>query len=186
MNVLDFNTIKIIIGLGNPESQYENTYHNIGKLAVKYIIKKLKNNITQNKKEKLFDYSVLEINQNKFYLILPKTYMNESGKALLEVLKKFKAHPQNILIIQDDSDIYIGKYKYVFGRNSAGHHGIDSIFNILKSKNFWRLRIGIRPKNSLKQKALDFVLKEISPEHKKIFYGVFDKLTEKLTENVLP
>jgi len=181
----NFNSIKIIIGLGNPD-KYKNTYHNIGKLALEYLIKKLKNNIILNKNEKLFDYYLLNLNNKQIYLILPHTFMNESGKAVFAVIKKFKVEPENILIIHDENDLNIGEFKYSFNSGSAGHHGVESIFNYTKSKKFWRLRIGINNKNQSRSKAEKIVLKKITPDHKKIFYCVFDKFIEKLTENTLP
>ncbi|GIW65265.1 MAG: peptidyl-tRNA hydrolase [Candidatus Parcubacteria bacterium] len=185
---INFNKIKVIIGLGNDLKELENTYHNIGQLAIKYLNKKFNNQNDLEKEEKNFKYSQIKINNNFFYLIYPKTYMNESGLAFKTIIKKFNVKPENILIIHDDSDLNIGNFKYVFNRGSAGHHGIESIFNILKSKNFWRLRIGIRPKNKpqIKVKAEEFVLKKIKTDDKKIFYSIFDELIKKLIENTRP
>lgn len=183
----NLNQIKVIIGLGNPTKQYENTYHNIGELTINYILKKIKNYIIFQKSEDLFEYFLVKINKRKIYFVLPKTYMNDSGRAIFAILKKFKVQPENILIIQDDSDLYVGNYKYAFNGSSAGHHGIESIFNILKYKNFWRLRIGIRPTHFLRAvKAEKFVLEKISYQDKKIFYSLFDKFIEKLIENIFP
>jgi PTH1 family peptidyl-tRNA hydrolase len=185
---INFNQIKIIIGLGNPSKELENTYHNIGKIAIKYLNQKLNNQNSLEKEEEYFKYSKIKINDNFFYLISPKTYMNESGLALKEIIKKFNVKLENVLIIHDDSDLNIGHFKYVFDRGSAGHHGIESIFHILKSKKFWRLRIGIRPQNSLpiKLKAEKFVLKKIKTSDKRIFYSIFDVLIKKLMENTRP
>lgn len=181
----NFKFIKLIVGLGNPIKKYENTYHNIGLLALNYISKKFKLNEKDKKSERYFDYLKLNLNQKTYYLIFPKTYMNESGLVLKEAIKKFKVLPENILIIQDESDLTIGKYKYAFKSGSAGHHGIESIINLCKSNEFWRLRIGIRPKES-KLKAESFVLKKIKKEDKIIFYSIFGELIEKLMEKILP
>lgn len=178
---------KLIIGIGNPLKKYEKTYHNIGKLAINYIIQKF--NLTKElKQNKYFEYCKLNTNDNLIYLINSKTFMNESGLAVQEVIKQFKINPENILVIHDDSDLIIGKFKYVFNRGSAGHHGIESIFQTLKTKKFWRMRIGIRPKNFSQNelKAEQFVLKNIKPQDKKIFYSIFDGLIEKLIEKTLP
>ncbi|MGC8775804.1 MAG: aminoacyl-tRNA hydrolase [Minisyncoccia bacterium] len=182
---INFNSIQLIIGLGNPEKKYENTYHNIGLLAINYLYQKLNLN---KKKKKYFDYAEIIKDNKIIYLIFPKTYMNESGLSLKAALKEFKIKPENVLIIHDDSDLIIGNFKYSFGRGAAGHRGILSIFKALKSKNFYRLRIGIRPKNSIpgKIKAEEFVLKNIKPEDKKIFYFIFEELIKKLIEKDLP
>ncbi|MEE8131931.1 MAG: aminoacyl-tRNA hydrolase [Candidatus Paceibacterota bacterium] len=151
--------IKLIIGLGNPGSQYTLTYHNVGFLAVDYLTKNLIN--------------------SKLVIIKPKTFMNKSGKAVAEAKKRFKVKSEEILIIHDDSDIELGKYKFSFGRGSAGHKGIESIIKALKTKNFWRLRIGIRSKKvglsaeARRAKAEDFVLKKITKKDLLIFNEVF-------------
>ncbi len=105
--------------------------------------------------------------------------MNKSGKAVAEAKKRFKVKSEEILIIHDDSDIELGKYKFSFGRGSAGHKGIESIIKALKTKNFWRLRIGIRSKKvglsaeARRAKAEDFVLKKITKKDLLIFNEVF-------------
>ncbi|MEK9183739.1 MAG: aminoacyl-tRNA hydrolase [Patescibacteria group bacterium] len=137
---------KLIIGLGNPEKEYENTNHNVGFMAVDFLGKGIKSGV----------------------------YMNKSGEFVKQEIKKHKVKPENLLIIHDDSDIELGKYKLSFGRNSAGHKGAQNIINQLKTKNFWRLRIGIRPpKEKTRTKADELVLKKISPANKKKLETVF-------------
>lgn len=170
---------KIIIGLGNPAPQYEKTYHNAGFLFVDYLL------------------------QNKEFLPAPKIikskkYMNESGKFVKEILKKTGIKPQNLLVLHDDADIEIGKYKLSFGKNSGGHKGVEDIIKSLKTKNFWRLRIGIRKpeinssaspvsktgesrqKPKARIKAENFVLKKISGSDLKILSSVFKKAADLL------
>ncbi|MCS6789023.1 MAG: aminoacyl-tRNA hydrolase [Patescibacteria group bacterium] len=184
---IDLKNIKAIIGLGNPTEKYQNTYHNVGKLTINYIVQKL--NIKKFKSEKYFRYYNITTNTNDtIYIIDSQTFMNESNLVVQKVIEKFQIKSKEILIIHDDSDLQIGKFKYVFARGSAGHHGIESIFKSLKTKNFWRLRIGIRPINSSQKtlKAEKFVLKNINKKDKKIFYCIVDGLIEKLIKNVLP
>lgn len=100
--------------------------------------------------------------------------MNQSGNFVKTILNKYKINPEKLLIAQDDSDIEIGKYKLSFGRGSAGHKGIESIIKSLKTKNFWRLRIGIRKTTKGERpKAEDFVLKKISAFDYKKLESVF-------------
>ncbi|MEK7147047.1 MAG: hypothetical protein AAB772_02215 [Patescibacteria group bacterium] len=157
---------KLIIGLGNPGKEYANSYHNIGHLAVDYFSKTL-NSI--------------------FYILNSNVYMNNSGSFIVKSLKKFTAKPEELLIIHDDSDIEIGKYKLSFGRGSAGHKGIESIIKTLGSKNFWRLRIGIRPINQINRhkrtKAGDFVLKKINITDKVILNALLAQIQEALLIN---
>lgn len=152
---------KLIIGLGNPDSKYHNTYHNVGHLFIDHLTKS---------------------SQLKAKILKTDVYMNESGGVVKKALKKFCAKPEELLVVHDDSDIYLGNYKLSFGRGAAGHHGVENIQAALKTKNFWRLRIGIRPQNppSLKlrrAKAGKFVLKKISPTDKKILESIFEKIT---------
>lgn len=151
---------KLIIGLGNPDAKYENTYHNVGFLFVDYLSK------TENLKHKNLKSNV---------------YMNESGKFVAKELKKAGAKPEELLLVHDDSDIELGKYKLSFGRGAAGHHGVESAQAALKTNDFWRLRIGIRPKNeNVRQKAEMFVLKKITGEDKKILQNVFEEVSKTL------
>lgn len=133
--------IKMIFGLGNPGSIYQNTYHNAGYLFLGWLIK--------HKSSEL----------KNLILIKSPVFMNESGLAVKAALQRFKIKPAALVVAHDDSDIVFGKFKLSFGRNSAGHHGVESIIKILKTKNFWRLRIGVRKENVVRQKAGLFILK---------------------------
>ncbi len=122
------NKIKLIVGLGNPGKEYEHTRHNAGFLFI----------------------DELEVRLQKFpevglRLAKPRTFMNKSGMAVLALIKQFKIKPENILVVHDDIDILWGNFKFSFGRRSAGHGGVESVIKALKTKNFWRLRIGIQP-----------------------------------------
>ena len=109
--------------------------------------------------------------------------MNNSGKFVVKAAKKAGAKPEEILIAHDDSDLEIGKYKIDFGRGAGGHHGIESIQKHLKTNDFWRLRIGIRPANeTVRQKAEEFVLKKISSNDKKILGSVFEEIILRLNK----
>jgi len=145
--------IKLIIGLGNPDNKYDNTYHNVGHMAADYLSKKLKN------------VKVLKTD----------VYMNLSGSFVSQAMRKTGTEPENLLIIHDDSDLPVGEYKLHFERGSAGHRGVEDIIKALKTKKFWRLRVGIRPPNEkIRQKAEKFVLKKISAKDKKTFTELFE------------
>ena len=170
----DIKKIKIIVGLGNPDKKYENTYHNVGKLMLDYLIKKIECE-SRSMKHELFEFYKL----NNRIIVKPLTFMNESGKAVKAALDYFKLKPEEMLIVHDDSDIELGKYKISFARGSAGHKGIKSIIKSLGTKNFWRLRIGIRPKKFLRQsvlrtKAGELVLKKIKKEDWVTLQKVFE------------
>ncbi len=141
--------IKLIVGLGNPGKEYENTRHNVGFLFIDQIKKSLDSKEFKFEK-KLFSEiaeASYKIQNTKYKILLaePQTFMNKSGDAVLALSKFYKIKPENILIVHDDIDILWSNFKFSFGRSSAGHKGVESIIKALKTKNFWRLRIGIQP-----------------------------------------
>lgn len=144
---------RLIIGLGNPDRRYAHTYHNAGILAA----------------DCLFG---LRTPDSDCRLLKSDAYMNQSGNFVKTEIKKLKIKPEELLVIHDDSDIELGKYKFSFCRGSAGHKGVESVIKTLKTKNFWRLRIGIRPKAS-KIKAEKFVLKKITKKDLAILNEAF-------------
>lgn len=162
---------KLVIGLGNPDKKYENTYHNAGFLFVDYLTEKKE---VDWKKIKTFQFC----KSGGIIFAKPLVYMNTSGMAIKDALSYFKLKPETALVVHDDSDIHIGSYKLAYGRGAGGHHGVESIIESLGTENFWRLRIGIRPlltgNKKHREKAEEFVLKKISAKHaeelEKAFY----------------
>lgn len=177
---------QLLIGLGNPDSKYLRTYHNVGFIFLDYLKKYLSLDTQKFQKTKNFEY--LKI--GNLILAKPLLYMNESGQAVKEIITNFKVPRREVLIIQDDSDILLGQFKISFSRNSAGHRGVISIINYLKTKNFWRLRIGIRPKTSqelqTRLKSKDFVLKNISPTNYSLLESTFEEVIKKLIKKEKP
>ncbi|MFA5386696.1 MAG: aminoacyl-tRNA hydrolase [Candidatus Paceibacterota bacterium] len=165
--------IKLIVGLGNPGKEYEKTYHNIGQLFVSWIM----DHKTWDIKHRLFMASKIMLHDSGFmiHIVKPRTFMNESGEAVAAAMKYFKVKPAELLIVHDDSDVTLGKYKLSLGRGSAGHKGIESIIKNLGTKDFYRLRIGIRnPKN--KAKASNLVLKKIKNQELLVLNKTFKEI----------
>lgn len=167
--------IKLIAGLGNPGTAYKNTYHNAGLLALGWLVKNRGDVSPWKKIGGLFEYA----KSNNLILIKPLVFMNESGGAIALAKKYFKIPTENILIIHDDSDLEVGHFKVTFNKSSAGHKGVESVINALRGAGFWRMRIGVRGQKS-KKRALDFVLKKISPAHQHKLNEVFKKTLELL------
>jgi len=168
----NLSKIKAIIGLGNPDPQYLDTYHNAGY----EIINSLANQKELEESYKDFCYS----KDNQIILAKTLTFMNQSGSAVKNIVKFFDLTPEEIMIVHDDSDLEIGSQKISFGRNSAGHKGVQSIIDHLKTKDFWRFRIGIRKKTPQRAKAEEFVLKKISKINRQKIYSATELLKEKL------
>lgn len=158
---------KIIVGLGNPGEEYENTFHSAGALFVHWLAD---NQIFELKNGKHFEYLRL----NGLALAQPLVFMNESGGAVKEVLSFFKLKPQQMILAHDDSDIPLGEFKLSWNRGAAGNKGVLSVMKALKTEEFWRLRVGIRAKKNIK--AGDFVLRQIGKKDleklRSAFYGM--------------
>jgi len=170
--------LKLIIGLGNSGIKYKNTRHNIGRKIVEKFAKIHNADfILRSKFQSMLSQGFF--NNQKIIFALPETFMNLSGSAVQNIASFYKIEPRNILIVQDDSDLILGKIKLQFSRSSAGHHGIDSITQFLGTKNFWRLRIGIRPIKN-RAKAETFVLQKFSSEE----IGVLKKVKEEIREKI--
>lgn len=148
--------MKLIVGLGNPGKEYAGTRHNAGFFAADELAKKLGAVFSINKK---FNAELAETKngRTKIFLLKPLTFMNRSGDAINAAIKYYKIKKTDILIMHDDKDIPIGQYRLQTNRGSAGHKGVESAIECLKTKNFTRLRIGVKAIKPIKDTA-DFVL----------------------------
>ena len=138
---------KLIVGLGNPGSNYSKTRHNVAWMA----IDKLANLSNLSWKDK-FKGSCTELNVSgeKFLFLKPKTFMNLSGESVVELAQFYKISTPDILVIHDDMDTAFGTVTFKSGGGAAGHNGIKSIIEKIGTQEFKRLRIGIgRPKNGM-------------------------------------
>jgi len=139
------NNTRLIIGLGNIGKQYADTGHNVGFLIVDQIAQKL--NIDKfefNKKLKSLTAKTA-INNIDIILAKPYGYMNESGIATQLLVKYYKINPTNLYVIHDEADLPFNKTKISIDSSSAGHKGIESIIQTLKTKQILRFRVGIGP-----------------------------------------
>ncbi len=185
-------TITIIAGLGNDDPLYARTYHNAGFLAVDLLAKApgAKKAAFRALPGRRFAYA----KRGGRILIRPRTYMNESGAAVKAALRHFHALPETLLVIHDDADIPVGNYKIAFGRGAGGHRGVQSVIDALRTKKFWRLRIGVRRERASEKtartetmpKAGEFVLRRMHPDDEKLIYFAIASATENLTVNDNP
>jgi peptidyl-tRNA hydrolase, PTH1 family len=163
--------MKIIIGLGNPGKKYELTRHNSGFM----LVDKLKEvwsfpNFELNKK---FDAEVSEKNVKcqmlnvKCLLVRPQAFMNNSGLSVKKILDFYKLTPDDIIVIHDDLDIELGKYKIAADSSSAGHQGVQNIIDNLGTQKFKRIRIGVEGEEKRKNRLMpsdEFVLQKFTEE----------------------
>ncbi|MDO8592288.1 MAG: aminoacyl-tRNA hydrolase [bacterium] len=161
----------IIIGLGNPGKEYQFTRHNAGFLAVDALAEQLGLNWSTNKKFNA------EITKSADIIFLkPQTFMNDSGQTAAAALAYFKIAPENLTVIHDDLDIELGKYKISADSRSAGHKGVQSIIDRLKTKNFKRVRIGVKTPALEKIPAEKFVLQKFKAEEKEIINLIISQI----------
>lgn len=177
---------KMIVALNNPGVKYDSTPHNVGKVFLDWLCEKLQqdNKIDSSykwKDDKKMNAKILElkIGNREVVFVLPKTFMNESGIAVAKVINYYKIDLKKLIVIHDEADMLIGKSKLGFSHSSAGHRGIESVIQYIKSQFFWRYRIGIRPvdivETKYKFKAGDFVLQKMSKENQKVLFDNFEK-----------
>jgi len=133
----------IIVGLGNPGEEYKDTRHNAGRMVLEAMRKEYGDEFKFNKK---FNAEVAEgkVGQEKVKFIAPDTFMNNSGKAVVSLVKSAKAAAK-LIVIYDDFNLPIGRMKISFNRSSGGHNGVESIIKSVKTEAFPRIRIGTAP-----------------------------------------
>lgn len=160
--------MRLIVGLGNPEGKYNNTYHNVGFNALDFFANQNNVKITKSKCRSLIYVG------NDYILAKPQTYMNLSGDAVLELRKYFKIPLENILIILDDIDMPKGKVRLRLSGSAGTHNGLRDI--VSKVGETPRLRIGIGRDANLDLK--DYVLSYIDPESKEILNSSYAKASK--------
>ena len=154
--------MKIIIGLGNPGSKYQETLHNIGFQVVDRIAAAEKIDSFKNKHRSLI--AGFKYDNHKVILVKPQTYMNLSGAAVQEILSYYKAAAQDVLVVCDDVNLPAGMIRFRLGGSSGGHNGLKSIESALGSRDYPRLRVGIGLKSMNQKRDLaDYVLSQ-APE----------------------
>ena len=147
--------MKLIVGLGNPDKEYDKTRHNVGFMVIDNYLGSVN---WSNKLNALYCEKV--INGEKIIFVKPLTYMNNSGNAVGEFVRYFNIDNKDILVIQDDLDLNVGDYKLKCHSSSGGHNGIKSIISSLGNQDFSRLNVGIG--SVKKDQVIDYVLGKFS------------------------
>ncbi|XOA42615.1 MAG: aminoacyl-tRNA hydrolase [Candidatus Nealsonbacteria bacterium] len=135
----------LIIGLGNPNKKYKFTRHNLGFRVLDRFSEK--NYFPEFKSSKKFKSLISKgsLNRKRVILAKPQTFMNNSGKAARILVTNYKIPAASLWVIHDDIDLELGKIKIVKNKRAAGHKGVQSIIDGIRTKNFIRFRIGINP-----------------------------------------
>lgn len=164
--------MKLIVGLGNPDKEYDKTRHNVGFMVIDNYLGSVN---WSNKFNALYCEKV--INGEKIIFVKPLTYMNNSGNAVGEFVRYFNIDNKDILVIQDDLDLNVGDYKLKMHSSSGGHNGIKSIIASLGNQDFPRLKVGIG--SVKKDEVIDYVLGRFSKSELEVLnelFNTFDKI----------
>ncbi len=161
----------IIIGLGNPGTQFDNTPHNAGFMTLDaFAAKQDFPDFSPSKK-----YDALISEKDGILLAKPQTFMNDSGKAAQKLLKN--KNEAQLVVVHDDIDMPLGSMKFSKDSGAGGHKGVESIIAMLGTKDFIRLKIGVATSQAL---AKEVVLKKFSPQEKEVLEGVITTSMEAL------
>ena len=182
----------IIVGLGNPGEEYENTRHNVGRMALERFAKT--HDLPEPKEDKKNGAHVSKgtLQKTLLALVAPDTYMNKSGNAVAKFVRSQKA-AERLVVVYDDLDLPLGTMKLSFDRGSGGHKGLESVIRAVGTKKFTRVRIGISPTTAAgkpkkpggEKEVLDFILAKFRPTETEILRRVFKKSTEAMSAIVL-
>jgi len=161
------NDLKLLVGLGNPGADYQKTRHNVGFMVLEEIARK--NNCSFRESKKLFGRTCeYGTGCHKKRLLMPNTYMNESGKSVKSARDWFDFDNHQLIVLVDDMDLPLGKIRVRSKGGSGGHNGLKSIINHLGTAEFKRLKIGIGPptddQKERKSKTVSHVLGRFSKE----------------------
>lgn len=170
--------MKLIVGLGNPGLEYENTRHNVGFKVIDTFAKK--NNVEFNKEKFGGKYTEILSNGEKIILLKPQKYINLSGEVIKKYVDYFKINIEDIFIISDDMDIELGHIKLKLKGSSGGHNGLKNIELHLGTKEYKRLKIGISKNKNIDTK--DYVLGKLNTEESKILENVINISTNILED----
>ncbi len=177
----------IIVGLGNPGKEYEETRHNTGRIILEHFRKKNDFPLWCADKKTRALISEGKVGKEKVFLLMPETFMNNSGKSLPPLVTS-KKKAEQLVVIYDDLDLPIGMFKVSFDRGSGGHRGLESIIKTLKTRAFIRLRVGVSPatpsgklkKPSGEKAVIEFILKNFKDSESE----VLKKLSRKINEAI--
>ncbi len=162
----------LIVGLGNPEEKYLKTFHNMGWLAVGDLADKL--GVKFKKKECEALVAEANVNGEKVIIARPVTYMNNSGRAVKQLIAKYKCTPDRLIVIYDDYDIPKATVRIRPSGSAGTHNGMRSVIAEIGTQNFTRIRIGIRDE-SVNIPIINYVLSEVKREDYELFISACRK-----------
>ena len=166
----------LLVGLGNPGTQYENTRHNVGFL-VAYELAARQNDPIQRLKFKALT-NLLTISGEKVLVMKPVTYMNLSGEAVRQAVDFYKIPPERVLVVSDDTALAVGRLRIRKGGSAGGHNGLKNIIQHLGTDQFPRVRVGVGEKPHPDYDMADWVLGKFQGEDKKVIDGAVKRAAD--------
>ncbi|MGI5897638.1 MAG: aminoacyl-tRNA hydrolase [Candidatus Dojkabacteria bacterium] len=186
--------MKLITGLGNPDKKHENTRHNTGFMCIDVIRDQFLYQkdicVTEWKKEKTFNSKLSFLKHGSRIVAIfqkPLTYMNNSGEAVQKLIKKYEIEDlrDNFILIHDDLDIELGKFKIQIGKSPKGHNGVNDVIQKLKTDEFMTVRVGIESRQNRKIEGEDFVLMNFSADERLVLDEVMEDIARALLAEIL-
>jgi len=166
-------SIKLIVGLGNPGTEYEHTRHNAGFWFLDELARQWK--AVWKHEKKYFGHTArVSRPEGEIWLLKPDTYMNLSGKAVAALAQFYKIRPEEILVAHDELDIPCGQIRFKLGGGNGGHNGLKDIQAKFGTPDFYRLRLGIGHPGD-RNEVVNYVLKKPRREEKELIEDAIDK-----------
>ena len=166
----------LIVGLGNPGKDYERTRHNAGYRALDVLAGKLGCKVDKGKFQGLYGQTTYD--GKKLFLLKPLTYMNLSGRSVLQLSAYFNIPPQRIIVLFDDISLEPGRLRIRADGSTGGHNGIKSIISEVGSQEFPRVKIGVGAKPHAEQDLADWVLSSFSASEDKALISALDRAAD--------
>ena len=166
----------LIVGLGNPGREYDKTRHNCGFRAIDVLADKLGCKVDRLKFQGL--YGQVNYGGSKLFLLKPQTYMNLSGRSVVQLSAYFNIPPQRIIVMFDDISLEPGRLRIRADGSAGGHNGIKSIISEVGSQSFPRVKIGVGAKAHPEQDLADWVLSTFSPAEEKALTSALERAAD--------
>jgi PTH1 family peptidyl-tRNA hydrolase len=170
--------MKLIVGLGNPGLLYKNTRHNVGFEAIEAFCNENNIKLNTNKYDGVF--AIETINEQKVLVLRPLKYINLSGEVIAKFINFYNIAIEDVLIVHDDMDLELGRFKLKESGSSAGHNGLKNIEEQLKTQDYKRLKIGISKNNELNKR--DYVLGKFNKNEKLVINDIIKESTSILND----
>lgn len=176
----------VYFGLGNPGEEYVDTRHNTGRMALETFAKKVEASEWKDDMKAKARVSKAKVGKSTVMMFEPETFMNKSGESVRTVIKS-KKDLLGLVVIHDDMDIPMGKFKISFNKSSGGHKGVESVIKAAKSEEFIRIRVGVCPtspsgkmKKPQGEAVLDFIVGKFKKPETEVMKKTFKKIAEAL------